>query len=109
MSPRHDRSLVRSYTRWSQLLQSVCMELYPPPSPKIVHQPLTRLVTYVRMYMKVSIANTRRPATASSLLELAEYCEMVFLEISPSAQKADFPRSGQFLSKDKGTQVVIMK
>ena len=22
-----------SYTRWPQLLQSVCMELYPPPSP----------------------------------------------------------------------------
>ena len=84
------------------------MEIYPPPSPpltlplpsqlphallnaylknahkalKIDHQPLVS-------YMKVSrllCLLLRWPATASSVFELTEYFEMVFLEILPSPE-----------------------
>ena len=34
-------------------------------------------------------ANTRQPATASSVFEVVTYFEMVFLEILPSAYKVD--------------------
>ena len=46
--------------------------------------------------MKVSrlpMLNTRRPATVSSVFELAANFEMVFFEILPSAWKADFHRA----------------
>ena len=42
-------------------------------------------------------ANTRWPATASSVFELTAYFEMIFLEILPSVQEADFPRAGHIL------------
>ena len=40
-------------------------------------------------------ANTRQPATASSVSELAVYFEMVCLKILPSAWKLGFLRSGR--------------
>ena len=38
-------------------------------------------------------ADTRQPATASSVFELTEYFEMVILEILPSAKMVGFPRA----------------
>ena len=44
---------------------------------------------FSRLLRMFIAANTRRPATGGRVFELAEYFEMVFLEILPSAYVSD--------------------
>ena len=51
-------------------------------------------------------ANTRRPAIGSRVFELAEYFEMVFLEILPSVQVTGFPRASHMFGHKKGIPIM---